>query len=356
MTQLKAGDRIQDFVLLDRVGEGTFGEVWRARHHAAESLMRGGTSAEALAAIKVPTDPQYVRNLQTAGRMIYGLNHPNIVKCMGFGPYAQPPYLIMEYVDGPTLAELIAKHPDGMPLEAAVTILQGILEGLAFAHESGLIHRDIKPANVLIADGEDLEQVTAADVRITDFGLGKVLKETSKSIQEAGSLETQAGRSIVGSIAYMSPEQRDGEEVDERTDLYSCGMLLFEMLTGRLPRGADRPSRHRPDLPEWVDELFERCYTDRQERFASAKEMVEELDRRAAGEVVRPRMLPRARPPGVPDVCPKCGTGVEADDNFCIKCGHQVNAHPPRCANCQAYVDASSKYCIFCGGSLTTPG
>src|SRR6478672_5956260 len=134
-----ANQRISEYVLDERIGGGTFGEVWRAHHHVW---------SDQFVAIKIPTDSQYVRNLQREGVAIHGLTHPNIVRAMGFDPYADPPYLTMEYVPGTSLRPLVQnkslKHQD------AVAIMRQVLWGLGHAHSQGVIHRDVKPENILV--------------------------------------------------------------------------------------------------------------------------------------------------------------------------------------------------------------
>ena len=135
----QAGQRVGEYVLDARIGGGTFGEVWRARHHVW---------TDQFVAIKIPTDPQYLRNLKGEGAAIHGLVHPNIVRAIGFDPYAETPYLAMEYIPGTSLRPLIEKKSLAIP--QVVSILRQILSGLKYAHEHNVIHRDIKPENILI--------------------------------------------------------------------------------------------------------------------------------------------------------------------------------------------------------------
>jgi len=354
MAQPKSGDRVSEYVLLEQVGAGSFGEVWKARHHIWQ---------DQIVAIKIATDAQYVRNLQREGVTIHGLKHPNIVRAIGLDPYASPPYLVMEFIDGPTLRQVIDAHPDGVPLAPALSVFRGMLQALAVAHENGVIHRDIKPANVLIASRDDIAQATPDVVCVTDFGLGEAAGLTTTSMLQSGSVLTEGGKSISGTMAYMAPEQRDGQHVDARADLYACGMVLFELLTGKRPQGGDLPSHLRREVPKWLDEFFARCYTRLERRFASAAEMLAELDRHAPSQktpgakAVSP--LPRAKP--VPsargrldEYCEKCGNNLEPEDNFCIKCGHQVNPNPRRCPQCGSYPDPHDKHCISCGTPLVS--
>src|SRR5688500_4518282 len=126
--------RIGEYVLQSRIAAGTFGEVWRAHHHVW---------TDQTVAIKIPTDPQYLRNLQREGVAIHGLQHPNIVRAMGFDPYAEPGYLTMELVPGTSLRTLIANK--SLSTDDAVAVMTHVLNGLAYAHAKGVVHRDIKP-------------------------------------------------------------------------------------------------------------------------------------------------------------------------------------------------------------------
>src|SRR5690348_821914 len=155
--------RISEYVLVEKIGGGTFGEVWKAYHHVW---------TDQLVAIKIPTDYQYLRNLQREGIAIHGLHHPNIVRAIGFDPYADPPYLTMEYVPGTSLRALISRGK--LEAKDAVAIMKQVLSGLAHAQEKGVVHRDVKPENILIhenAFGDGYHSEGA--VKVTDFGLGK---------------------------------------------------------------------------------------------------------------------------------------------------------------------------------------
>ncbi|MFH0982362.1 MAG: serine/threonine-protein kinase, partial [Planctomycetota bacterium] len=240
MSALKPGDRISNYLLQERVGTGSFAEVWRAKHHVFDKIV----------AVKIPTDPQYVRNFRQEGVVVHGLQHPNIVRVWDIDPYAEPPYLVMEYVDGPSLRQVLDANPQGLPIPAAVEIMRGILAALDCAHETGLVHRDIKPANVLLnRPVDDISNVHAADVKVVDFGLGRTCGTTTASLLQSGSLVTEGGKNVAGTIAYMSPEQKTTAELDGRSDLYACGIVLFEMLVGVRPEGAELPSSIRPEVP-----------------------------------------------------------------------------------------------------------
>src|SRR5881394_1542324 len=155
--------RISEYVLDAKLGGGTFGEVWRAHHHVW---------VDQLVAIKIPTDSQYLRELQREGVAIHGLVHPNIVRAIGFDPYSDPAYLTMEYIPGTSLRPVIAGG--GLTPNEAVAELKQVLAGLKYAHANVLIHRDIKPENILVherakSDGYNAEGI----IKVTDFGLGR---------------------------------------------------------------------------------------------------------------------------------------------------------------------------------------
>jgi serine/threonine-protein kinase len=341
MPGLAEGDRVSNYLLEARLGAGSFGEVWRARHHVFGDTV----------AIKIPTDPQYVRNLQREGVAVHGLHHPNIVRAIDLDPYADPPYFVMEYVDGPSLRAVIDESRATFPIRAAVTVMRGILQALIAAHEAQLIHRDVKPANILLHQPpEDMASISEQSVKVTDFGLGHVGGSTTQSIMQSGSGLTEDGRSIAGTLAYMSPEQKEGAELDARSDLYSCGIILFEMLTGERPQGSELPSSLRSDVPVQLNEVFRRCYARRERRYASAGEMLYALS--APDKQPAPHAPLPGHAKGSGSVCPTCHKPVHHEDQFCIQCGQQLVASVPRCAACQAYVHASDRFCIFCGNDL----
>ncbi|MGA2497742.1 MAG: bifunctional serine/threonine-protein kinase/formylglycine-generating enzyme family protein [Tepidisphaeraceae bacterium] len=263
------GQKIGAYVLEQRLGAGAFGEVWRAHHEQ---------SATKLAAIKIATEPSYIQNLRREGTMLPKLHHPAIVAAEVLDPFADPPYLLMEYVPGINLRTLMQHGP--LAPDITVALLGRVLQGIAYAHRQGVIHRDLKPENILIREtgavpGTDVEVFkTVGMVKITDFGLGRAASIGLASIQYSASLAGNDSR-IVGTPDYMAPEQRENPDaVDARADLYACGVMLFEMLTGRRPIGMTLPSELNPATPRRLDDAFRRAWARVEQRFASAEEFM----------------------------------------------------------------------------------
>ncbi|HEX2971451.1 MAG TPA: protein kinase, partial [Tepidisphaeraceae bacterium] len=313
--------RISEYILEKSLGRGTFGEVWRARHHVW---------ADQLVAIKIPSDPAYIRNLQREGTAIHGLEHPNIVRALGFDPYSDPPYLVMEYVPGTSLRPLVESR--SLTPEDAVAILRQVLSGLSHAHSHGLVHRDIKPENILIHERAAKEGYnTPGVVKVTDFGLGKAATTVqAESIAFSASMGAEDAKRIAGTLDYMAPEQRNGDGVDARADLYACGVILYELLTGERPAGTEVPSELNKASPPYLDEVFRRSYARLEKRYASADEFLAALTVPVNAPPPLPPPLPWERPASASRVdarnplCPSCRRPVAANDQFCMHCGLQL--------------------------------
>lgn len=337
------GTRISEYILEEVLGAGAFGEVWRARHH----IWRDDEVA-----IKLPTAPDYVRALQREGVVAHRLRHPNVVGVRGFDPYAEIPYLVMDLVRGPSVRGVLNEHHEGLPIDIAVRITHAVLDAMAAAHDAGVLHRDLKPANVLLhLEDRLLGEMRPQDVKVTDFGLGAGNPDTLRSIMQSVSLEAKDA-TMVGTLAYMAPELRDGKEKpNASSDLYSIGVMFYEMLTGERPAGAELPSTVRSDVPPALDEVFRKLYARRSQRFESAEVAMKALEgtmRRSAP----PPPVPSGRSAAAPRACPACGTAASGDDQFCTRCGQQLVGRVRRCADCGSYPGADDVFCIFCGTRL----
>ncbi len=353
-----ANQRISEYVLDEKVGGGTFGEVWKAHHHVW---------TDQLVAMKIPTDPQYVRNLQTEGAAIHGLSHLNIVRAIGFDPYADPPYLTMEFISGTSLRPLIQQK--NLKPADAIAIMRQVLAGLSYAHQQGVIRRDVKPENILVHERALRDGFSAEGaVKVTDFGLGRAAMKTAVgSIVYSQDFGKDAGQ-IAGTLDYMAPEQRSGVEIDARADLYACGVMFYELLTGERPAGTDLPSEINPHIPKYLDEVFKKSYARLDKRYASADEFSRALALAGPPPLRPPPVMPPPlagyRPPTdvggyFPPIseagrllCQKCHQGVEKSDQFCMHCGVRLTPIVRRCHKCGAYPDATDRYCIFCGETL----
>jgi eukaryotic-like serine/threonine-protein kinase len=249
-----------------RIASGGMGEVFRAR----DSVL-GRTVAIKMLAPGLASRPGFVERFRAEAQAAARLSHPNVVQIHDWGETGATYFMVMEYVRGKNLREILAAHGPLEPRQAA-EVAHGILLALAAAHSQGLVHRDVKPENVLVtADGV---------VKVADFGIARALEDAS----------TTSG--LIGTVAYAAPEQAAGGEVDGRADLYSAGCVLFEMLTGSPPFEGDvaevlnrhlnsrvgAPSLQRPEaapLNSFVARLTEPKPGD---RYASAREALNELE------------------------------------------------------------------------------
>lgn len=267
--------RYQIEVLL---GEGGIGQVFRATDRRLSRAV----------AIKV-MHPQYVARTELRARFerearsLAALSHPNVVGVVDYGVDGDIPFLVMDLLEGRTLEAAIA---DGLPPDRVLPIVRDVLRAVAYAHAQGVVHRDLKPANVFLQHVPEIGDV----VRVLDFGLAKFI-----DAEPSGPTLTRAG-TVLGTPAYMSPEQATGGEVDARADVYSLGIMLFELVTGERPfQASDGPellrqhlltamppmSGKRTDLeilPE-LDALVQHASAkSRTDRFKDASEMAAALD------------------------------------------------------------------------------
>src|SRR5713101_5625505 len=221
---LAAGTRFGPYEILARIGAGGMGEVYRAR-----DTKLGRDVAIKVLPESFAHDAERMARFEREAQLLASLNHPHIATIHGLEESGDVRALVMELVEGPTLAERIGGR--AMSVEEALPIAKQIAEGLEYAHERGIIHRDLKPANVkLTADG---------NVKILDFGLAKALEtptpQGNPSISPTLTLEGTRAGVILGTAAYMAPEQARGAIVDKRADIWAFGVVVYEMLTGRQP-------------------------------------------------------------------------------------------------------------------------
>ncbi len=265
------------YVIQRKLGSGGMADVF-----LAEDQELGRRVALKLLDERHASDEQFVERFRREAQSAAGLNHPSIVSIFDRG-YAEGTYYIaMEYLDGRTLKELLVRNGP-TPIPIAIDYARQILGALAFAHRHGIVHRDIKPHNIVVgSDGR---------LKVTDFGIAR----------SGASQMTEAG-SIVGTAQYLSPEQARGAPVDPRSDLYSLGIVLYEMLTGNVPFTGDTPveiamkhlsqipeppSEMRPEVPHDLDAIVMRALAkDPDQRYGSAEEMDADLARVARGVAV----------------------------------------------------------------------
>jgi tRNA A-37 threonylcarbamoyl transferase component Bud32 len=274
------------YELEERVGEGGMSAVYRARD----------TVLDRQVAIKVlhehfSRDAEYVERFRREARAIAKLTHPNIVTVIDRGEVAGRQFIVFEHVPGETLKYLVAREGP-LSTDRALALAHQIGRALAFAHEVGIVHRDVKPQNVLIdQDGS---------AKVTDFGIARTL-DIEDSLTESGT--------VLGTSDYIAPEQASSEPVDERSDQYSLGVVLYELLTGELPFPGSNPMavamRHlrdpvprvrakRPEVPPRVDAIVARAMAKRpRDRFPSMEAMTAALEAALAAE--------RKSPVGVPE-------------------------------------------------------
>lgn len=274
-----------------QAGRGGMGQVWRATDLDLER-----TVAVKVLPTELAADPEFRGRFRREAKLLGGLRHEGIAVLHDVGEDAGEPFLVMEFVEGRTLAEATG----GRPVEAgwALDVVRQLAAALAHSHRQGLIHRDIKPSNVMLTD--------SGTVKILDFGISKALASRTTKL-------TGTGMSL-GTPSYMSPEQIDGREVDIRSDQYSLGCLLHELLTGRTPFVGDSPfvvmnqhlskepappSALNPRVPPALDALTLRLLAKNPaSRFASMEALIAALP--GAPLAAAPQTAPATQPAGAP--------------------------------------------------------
>ena len=280
----RTGQKISRYRLLSRLGAGGMGEVWLADDPSLQRKV-----AVKLLPPEFNADDDRVLRFEQEARAASALNHPHIITIHEVGQAADTYYLVTEYVEGRTLRDLLAQG--ALPVATALDLTAQVASALAAAHEAGIVHRDIKPENVMVRrDGL---------VKVLDFGLAKLLKVAGQTIDtEAPTrplgqkmVQTQSGF-ILGTLNYLSPEQARGKNVDARTDIFSLGILLYELVTATRPFSGETPSdliasilKTEPPplashLPQGLQAIIDRALQkEQQARYPSAQAMLDDLKR-----------------------------------------------------------------------------
>src|SRR5438093_6625973 len=241
-------------------------------------------------------DDSFVARFRREAQAAAALNHPNVVGVFDTGSDDGTHFIVMEYVHGKTLADVIREDAPLLP-ERAVEIAESVAGGLAFAHAQGIVHRDVKPGNIMLTP--------TGDVKVMDFGIARAT--TSDSLTQTAT--------VLGTATYFSPEQAQGEPVDARSDIYSLGVVMYEMLTGHAPFSGESavtiaykhvkeeprpPSRLNPDVPSGLDAIVMKCLAKNPaNRYQNVDELLQDLRRFEAGLPVAatPLLAPEATEP-----------------------------------------------------------
>ena len=239
------GQTLGHYKILDKLGAGGMGDVY-----LAEDTDLGRKVAIKMLPAELSSDPNHLGRLKREAQVLAALDHPNIVTIHAVDKIDGVPVLAMELVEGKTLSDLIPE--DGVSLRRFFELAIPLTKALGAAHEKGVVHRDLKPRNIMVSD-EDV-------LKVLDFGLAKMQSTGEKSVDSIATTEalTVEGH-VLGTMPYMAPEQVQGHEVDQRSDIFSLGIILYELATGHRPfRGAnsaDLVSSILRDEPDPIDEL-----------------------------------------------------------------------------------------------------
>jgi serine/threonine protein kinase/membrane-associated phospholipid phosphatase len=291
---IEPGLSLGHYTIVSRLGQGGMGEVFLARDRTLDRQV-----AVKILSADFVSDVDRLRLFQREARALAALNHPNIVTIFSVEETDKHHLLVMEFVAGRTLRDVLV--PGGLSIGQFFEVVVPLCEALAVAHEQGVTHRDLKPENVMLTE--------SGRVKVLDFGLAKIGQPSLPQAGTRSGIATIAGPgAVVGTIPYLSPEQAEARPVDHRSDIFSLGIMLYELATGRRPfRGPseativaailrDTPEpieRHRPDLPPELGALVRRCLEkDPQRRLQTAHELHQALQDIAEQSI-------QARSPGV---------------------------------------------------------
>ncbi len=278
---MESGASLAHYRILSLLGKGGMGEVFLAE----DTRLHRKVALKVLLP-EVAEDTEKLARFVQEARAASALSHPNAAHIYEIGEANGRHFLAMEYIEGATLEKKLAGEP--LPLTEIVAIAGQVADALDAAHARGIVHRDIKPANLMIDP--------RGHVKVLDFGLAKILPVTGTEIPSSSQLATQfltSGGVVLGTVSYMSPEQALGRDVDHRTDLFSLGVVLYQMASGRLPFAGssaqetlarilqsppDALGRLNYELPEEFERIVKKCLEkDRDRRYQSAKELLVDL-------------------------------------------------------------------------------
>ncbi|MFG2088819.1 Stk1 family PASTA domain-containing Ser/Thr kinase [Spirillospora sp. NPDC048824] len=266
------------------IGRGGMAEVYRARDLRLDRIVAVKTLRSDLA-----RDPTFQARFRREAQSAASLNHPSVIAVYDTGEDmigdTSIPYIVMEHVDGSTLRDLLRENRALLP-DKALEITDGILRALDYSHRGGIVHRDIKPANVMLTRQHE--------VKVMDFGIARAMADTAATM-------TQTAQ-VIGTAQYLSPEQARGERVDARSDIYSTGCVLYELLTGKPPFTGDSPvaiayqhvreepvppSQVDPQIPQWADAIVLKAMAkEADNRYQNANEFRQEIQRVLQGQPV----------------------------------------------------------------------
>lgn len=378
MTTL-VGQKVGKYHIVARLGHGGMARVYKAYQPGLNRYV-----AIKMLHSHLTDDPDFIGRFQREAHIVASFRHQNIVQVFDFEAEDDMYYMVMEYVDGPALkSELVERVSTGQlfTLVEAVRLLATLCDTLSYAHAQGMVHRDIKPDNCIFTRG--------GRILVLDFGIARILGNTK--------YKYTSPNAIIGTPAYISPEQGKGERIDERSDIYSLGVVLYEMVTGRVPYQADTPfeviikhinepltlpSLRNPDLPKTLEDVILKALSkDPADRFQSASEFATVI--RAAlnlppdddalknpvipiSELVSTNELqptdpiflkasyssveaPEAKPKvGLRIICPDCNA-VNNGTTYCIRCGRSLKT---ACPFCYTQNNVDEVYCKKCGANF----